>query len=139
MQRTSSTIADVLPALTICISKLARMKNLSIRYLRLCDNLVKFYKHKFNYEIHSPIYNVAALFNVAKHKHWIKRRDCVYIYDKGCDDIVSAAIEFLNRKNLTSSASTLSSVSTSHSAKDSLDGFYEEDDITDSTITSQLL
>jgi hypothetical protein len=68
MQRTSSTIADVLPALTICISKLARMKNLSIRYLRLCDNLVKFYKHKFNYEINSPIYNVAALFNVAKHK-----------------------------------------------------------------------
>ena len=82
------------------------MKNLSLRYRRLCDNLLKFYKHKFNYEINSLIYNVADLFNVAKHKHWIKRRDCAYIYDKGCEDIVRVAIELLNRKVLTSSAST---------------------------------
>ena len=65
MQRTTSTIADVVPNVLMMLSKWNRMEvggNCSL----LCDSLTNAFKHKFNYELNSPVYAVASLFNIKR-------------------------------------------------------------------------
>ena len=49
MQKSKSSIADVLPALNIMLSKWNRMQVTGV-YRQLCDNLIAAFKHKFKDE-----------------------------------------------------------------------------------------
>jgi len=65
MKRTTSTIADVVPNVIMMLSKWNRME-VGGNYRLLCDSLNNAFKHKFNYELNSPVYAVASLFNISK-------------------------------------------------------------------------
>lgn len=138
MQRTTSTIADVLPSLIIMISKWSRMI-VSNKYKNLCKNLILAFKHKFKYELDSPIYCVAALFNVSKLKMCQGRSDCADMRRKGIDNIVRVAEIFNSLKEDLSSSSSVrvpnsssaSTTSSTSTAVDSLNGILEDDDYRD--------
>ena len=131
MQRKTSTIADVLPSLMMILTKWARMV-VPFKYKNLCINLIKAFRHKFEFELNSPIYHVAALFNVSKFFSWQHRPDCKEIFDEGVKNIVAVVEEFCKRKDsaLPNSVSTESCVS--GSLIDSLDGMFADDDYRDS-------
>jgi hypothetical protein len=60
MQKTESTIGDVVPSLMIIISKWRRFA-VGAPYASLCKLLIKSFEHKFNYELNSDIYKVWLL------------------------------------------------------------------------------
>jgi hypothetical protein len=127
LQRTTSTIADVLPAFNLMISKWEKMIELSelgSRYKFLCRLLIEAFNKKFAIEINCPIYNVASLLNVAKMDIWLNRLDCRNIKELAlpninavCDLFIYENIELITRKE----SATLT-------RKDSMDEFFEEDD-----------
>ena len=85
-----------------------------------------------------PIYNVAALLNVAKLDKWQKRADCVEMRRKGIDNLVMVAQEFILKKGVKppnavqdSISNSFASVSASASLVDSMDGMLENDDYQD--------
>ena len=135
MQRTTSTIADVLPALKIMISKWSRMI-VPTKYQDLCHNLILAFKHKFKHELNCPIYHVAALLNVSKLKAWQTRLDCVEMRRKAIDNLVVVAKEFRKEKSgaeiRVESVSALASRSSSMA--DSLNGLLQDDDYQDTTL-----
>ena len=59
----------------IMISKWMRI-DVPHKYMQLTNNLIKAFKHKFKFEINSPIYCVASLFNVSKLHQRQFRSDC---------------------------------------------------------------
>ena len=59
----------------IMILKWMRM-DVPHKYMQLTNNLIKAFKHKFKFEINSPIYCVASLFNVSKLHQRQFRSDC---------------------------------------------------------------
>ena len=94
MQRTYSSICDVLPALTIMLSKWSRMK-VPDKYRDLCKNLIAAFKHKFKEEMSSPIYAVAAFINTAKLSKWQTRSDCAYFRSRAIGSLTAVAKSFL--------------------------------------------
>ena len=96
MQKTSSTIADVVPNVLIMLSKWNRMEVVG-NYRKLCDLLIKAFNHKFEFELNSEIYSVASLFNVSKLNCWLERKDCEAFRKLAFDNIVSVAVSFLEK------------------------------------------
>jgi len=138
-QKTSSTIADIVPNLMVIISKWNRME-VTGTYKLLCNLLVAAFKKKFEFELNSPIYNVASILLVSNLKHWFKRADCVEFRRTGLDNIVPVATGFLERKksnlNRSSSASGLST----SSSIDSLGAWNDDDNNEDEClITAEML
>ena len=133
MQRTTSTIADVLPALAIMTSKWSRMIVPS-QYKQLCKNLILAFNKKFKYELESPIYCVASLLNVSKLHKWQTRSDCTYIRRTAIDNLVTVAKQFLSKKypNINSEpVETETDLSQASSEEDSLNGLFEDDTYND--------
>ena len=87
MQKTSSTIGDVLPMLNVIISRWKRF-DVPQSYRQLCFALIQAFEHKFDYEINSSIYAVAALFNVSKLHTWYNRTDCENIRTKAIGNMI---------------------------------------------------
>ncbi len=75
MQKNDATIGDVIPAVKIIISKWSRF-NCTGAYQDLCNNLIKQFNHKFDYELNSNVYRVASLMNTHKIWLWYTRPDC---------------------------------------------------------------
>jgi len=103
MQRTASTIADVVPNVLMMLSKWNRME-VGGNYRLLCELLTNAFKHKFNYELNSPVYAVASLFNISKLKEWVTR--------KGCEELRSS-VSFQNKNETDLNASAQSVISAS--------------------------
>jgi len=118
MQYTKSSIAVVVPNVLTLISKWERMK-VTNTYRRLCDLLILGFKRKFDYELNSPIYSVASLFNVSNWSAWLNRSYCVKMRKQAFDSIVQVAISFLKEKtqeeNVISSSPTPGGLSNSSS------------------------
>lgn len=98
MQKTSCSIADVVPNLLIMISKWNRMELTGV-YKNLCNLLIAAFKHKFAYEMNSTVYSVASLINVSKLSAWLSRNDCIQFRQLGIQSVVPVAISFLEKKN----------------------------------------
>jgi len=98
-QSTSSTIADVVPSLMVIISKWQRME-VTGTYKLLCNLLVSAFKQKFQFELNSPIYNVASILLVSNLKNWFKRADCAEFRKKGFENIASGFLEKKKSNNL---------------------------------------
>ena len=136
MQRTTSTIADVLPTLMLMLSKWSRMI-VPHRYKNLCINLIKAFRHKFGHELKCPVYNVAALLNVAKLSKWQSRADCQQIRRIAIDNLVKVANAFRKHevaspsRERTEQVPTSSAESVGASVADSLDGMLDDDDYRD--------
>ena len=60
MQKSESTIGEIIPALLIMLSKWRRFR-VGQPYRRLCDLLIKAFSRKFEYELGSTIYKVLIL------------------------------------------------------------------------------
>jgi hypothetical protein len=69
MQRTKSTISDVIPSLKIMISKWKRM-NVSGVYRNLCNLLISAFEYKFQYEVNSNVYHVATVLDSSMLNNW---------------------------------------------------------------------
>lgn len=78
MQSSLSSIAEVVPSLMIMLSRWKRLQVDGV-YKSLCNYLVQSFTHKFEYELHSPVYQVASLLNTSKIRYWYKRPDCIAI------------------------------------------------------------
>ena len=124
LQRTTSTIADVLPLLQLMFTKWSRME-LTPKYDTLRQNLIKSFEHKFKHELSSPVYHVATLFNVSKHHIWINRNDCSEIKLRALENINNVALEILKIKSIPKSVSNESNGS---SGVDSMVNYNEDDD-----------
>lgn len=128
MQKTKSTIGDILPTLNIMLSKWNRME-VTGKYKDLCNNLILAFQHKFKFELKSEIYAVAALFNVSKLDMWYKRKDCTEMRTRAIDNIVNTAISFLNNKTTHADAQeNLEQTISTSSSVDSLIGMMRDDD-----------
>ena len=111
----------------------------------MCLNLITSFKHKFKWEIDSPIYNVANLLNVSKLLIWIDRVDCKEVKRIAIDNLIEVATSFLKEKTQTSSNSSTTTLPTqastsaacSHTnrystgSEDSLYGMQKDDDYCD--------
>jgi hypothetical protein len=73
--------------LNIIISRWKRF-DVPQSYRQLCFALIQAFEHKFDYEINSSIYTVAALFNVSKLHTWYNRTDCENIRTKAIGNII---------------------------------------------------
>ena len=72
VQKSKSSIGDVIPALLVTISKWEKMKlggNLSL----LVNYIIQEFKRKFDFELNSEIYNAAAILETSKLHHWHQR------------------------------------------------------------------
>ncbi|CAF1029887.1 unnamed protein product, partial [Brachionus calyciflorus] len=135
MQKSKSTIADVLPTLQIMISKWNRMK-VSGNYRKLCDSLISSFKYKFDYELNSSIYAVASLINVSKLKLWISRPDCKLIRRRAIDDILVIGRSFVGMKMRSEEAQSDElnrTVESTTSTMDSMAGMLRYDDYVSET------
>ena len=99
MQRNPSTIAEVIPALKIMISKWNRF-NVTGSYKKLCSYLVKAFEHKFDYELKSDVYQVSALLNTSMLHTWHDRPDCKEIITNAFDKIDSVLKQFQAKRNV---------------------------------------
>ena len=93
VQKTSSTIGEIVPLLNIMISKWQRAI-VNGNYKVISENLIRTFKRKFDYELKSPIYLVACIFNTSKIGLWIKRKDCLYILLDGLKQIPNVFKDF---------------------------------------------
>ena len=87
MQKDKSSFADVLLSLQIMLKKWSRMI-LSGEYDVLRNNLIASFKYKFDYELKSKYYSVAALLNVSKLKIWYNRNYCSYIRQSANSNLI---------------------------------------------------
>ncbi|CAF1131770.1 unnamed protein product [Brachionus calyciflorus] len=139
MQKSKSTIADVLPTLIITISKWNRME-LTGNYRKLADNLISAFKFKFRDEIKSSLYCVASLLNISKLKIWIKRPDCADIKKNGLDNLTKIAKIYLEkRQKKTLNSDDLNRTQTSTSTMDSITAFEMDDDYLSETEVSKVI
>ena len=132
MQYSTYSICEVLPYLNIMLSKWARM-NVPPRYENLCKNLIDAFKHKFHYELNSPVYQVGALLNVSKLPSWISRNDCQTLKKQAINQLTLVAKDFL-KERLSRSQSIVSEGSntfSSQSSKDSMLALLEDNDYMD--------
>ena len=90
MQKNLASIADVLPSITIMISKWSRME-VQGEAKQLVNLLVSSIKFKFNDELNSHVYKVASLLNVSKLPLWYNRPDCEFIR-KGAFERISEVV-----------------------------------------------
>ena len=128
MQKTKSSIGDVLPSLNMMISRWTRM-DVPAKYRILCNNLISAFKQKFSYEIDSPIYCVASLLNVSKLNMWQKRSDCAHVRKNGIENLTTVARTFLFKsKTLPDLSSSLSKNISNSSSIDSLNAMLKDDD-----------
>ncbi|CAF0852115.1 unnamed protein product [Brachionus calyciflorus] len=127
MQKSKSTIADILPALNIILSKWNRM-NVEGNYRVLCNNLINAFKHKFKYELNPSIYKVASLLNISKLKRWIQRPDCSDLRSDCLRDLCLVAINFLKVEKSKNSCSNFDTTLSSSSTCDSISGMYKDDE-----------
>ncbi|CAF1149830.1 unnamed protein product [Brachionus calyciflorus] len=97
MQKSKSSIADVLPALNIMLSKWNRMQ-VTGNYRELCDYLIAAFKHKFKDEINSSVYCVASLLNVSK-LTWITRQDCLNMKKNALENLVEVTKQITHKKS----------------------------------------
>ena len=101
------------------------------KYEILCKILIKAFRHKFNHEKKCPIYNVAALLNVAKLDKGYGRSDCTEMRRKGIDSLLKVAEQF-NLKNIAATISNSQQDTMTSSAipsvVDSMEGILEDDD-----------
>ena len=114
------------------ISKWNRMKVEGV-YKQLCLNLIAAFKYKFDYELNSNTYRVAALVNVSKLHIWASRADCELIRVSAVDNLLYVAKLFLMTKENTINLDN-SDVSTDIESVDSTGGFYEEDNFEETVI-----
>ena len=128
MQKDKSSITDVLPSLKIMLTKWSRMI-LSGEYDVLRNNLIASFKYKFDYELKSKYYSVAALLNVSKLKIWYNRNDCSYIRQSANSNLIEVRDFFDKKGNVDDpkkSQGTTPNIGIS-SSSDSLAGFLEDD------------
>ena len=125
MQRTSSSIADVLPSLIIMMTRWSKIV-VPEKYKKLCSNLIAAFKHKFKYELASPIYSVATLLNVSELSGWFDGTDCKEIRRSAVDNMVKVATEFLYKKNEILDSQEV--ISSQASSVDSMNCFLRDDD-----------
>ena len=126
MQYSTYSICEVLPYLHIIMSKWERM-TVKSQYQPLCRNLIKAFKHKFDYEINSSVYHVAALFQVSKLKQWFNRADCADLRLKAIKEHTSVAMHFLKSSLETPESSNRDNeASSSQSSRESNIGFIDD-------------
>lgn len=97
------------------------------QYQPLCRNLIKAFKHKFDYEINSSVYHVAALFQVSRLKQWFNRADCTDLRWKAIKELTSIVMHFLKRSLETlESRNRDNEASSSQSSRESKIGFIDD-------------
>ena len=133
MQRTNSSICDLLPTLTIMLSKWSRMK-VPDKYRNLCKNLIIAFKHKFKEEMNSPIYAVAALINTAKLRKWQTRSDCAYFRSRAIASLTTVAKSFLiTQKDTQQDHPVIPRTISAASSIDSMNGLLDDDNYVSET------
>ena len=124
----------------VMISKWDRM-HVPPKFRALCTNLINAFNHKFNYEINSPVYQVACLLNVKKLKIWFDREDCQVLKRNGIDKMIDVANNFLSSKHKRSQsfASDISNTPSTQSSIDSMIGMLEDNDYLDKNEHSNII
>lgn len=89
IQAVGANISQVVPSiLSIIYANINRMVIKDKNQNEFRNNLIYFLKEKFNYELHSPIYLVAALLNVNKLDEWRNRSYGKEYYKKSIELIL---------------------------------------------------
>jgi hypothetical protein len=98
VQKTSSTIADVIPSLVTIISQLRKLKLQGepsrFRYL-----LIGYLRMKFKNELNSNIYPLASLLDIGKTHLWARKASNYEYVNKGLDGLIAAVMELAKIPN----------------------------------------
>ena len=101
IQKTFSNISEIVPLLTALLySKLERMElNGHTKTFSLL--LIKSIKKKFDYELKSEVYSVAALLDTSKLKLWTRRSFSKKFVTLGLNSMIDVALMFLSKNGAT--------------------------------------
>ena len=97
MQSDEAIIGEVVPFVKTMIDSWKRM-DVTNEYKMLCQLLVSAFEYKFDYELNSPVYHVAAYLNTGRLDTWIHRPDCRSILDSAYSNIQSVKDAFAQNK-----------------------------------------
>ena len=96
LQRTQSNISEVIPSLLFLFKtwdSLAQNKE----FKPICEKLVFCFKQKFDFELNSGIYSVAALLNTSKLKLWFSKPFASDQHDRSIKSLVKVATDLIEK------------------------------------------
>jgi hypothetical protein len=98
MQRSDSSICDVLPGLFYCFRTWEFFGRVNVGAEVLCDSLVENFKEKFDFELDSNYYLVSALLHTSTHDHWFKENTFKVYVERAKEAIEPLVEDILARR-----------------------------------------
>lgn len=97
LQRTESNISEIIPSLIFLFDTWEIMAQKE-GFKQICQALIKFFMHKFKYELESSQYSVASLLNTSKLELWFSDPKAIEYHDRSLGSLTSVITE-LHKKD----------------------------------------